>query len=693
MKVRSIFEKSIAHSLGFILALLAISYLYNYHATIFYQPQSIHKWRQSDCASIALNYYQGGMRFFYPETHNLTSDGGTSGKAFTSEVPILYYGVAMLYKVFGPHDSIYRILNTLIFLLSLFYFYKLMQYLVHDLFWSVVIPLLFFTSPVLVYYGNNFLTNSTELALSIMGWYFFVRFLFEKRDRLFFIAIGLFLFAATMKITAFFSLFAIGAIGLVELFNLKQFGTNEKIFAKPMLYIAAMALAVLLVVAWVLYAHIQNTLHGCYYFSTTTFPIWDLSKEEIVKVFTQVRLNWSAQYYHLSIKLFLLGCLVYLIIKKAIVPSIIKYVLILVGIEALFFILLQYWTFADHDYYTIGLFIIPFLILVSTFYVLQKNHPSWFNSYLVKGAVLAMLIVNSWYARNETDKRYNTYINDIDDYKDVYSIQPYLRQIGIQPIDTVISIPDYCHATLYLMNQKGWTEYIDNNFNNGNRTYYNHDSSGIQKSIDNGAKYLIINGIEELYNKTYLQPFCFSIKGKYKKVLIFDLHAQDTNFTLFKKEVTYRWHCDAEQRTADGKFFYNDSVQFEYGNTQSHDFAHYGNYSIKLNQQQPYGMTVKIKDAELGESFYLSVWQYNSSGVKGDIVASVDGENITESKAVSSDSTGWEKHDATFFVSESMVGKDLVLFLYNPNEKSTYFDDFEIIRYQSVFEQKNKAMR
>ncbi|HBO76234.1 MAG: hypothetical protein A2W97_11745 [Bacteroidetes bacterium GWE2_40_63] len=87
-------------SLIFILLLVAIGFMYRYHQTLFYQPQSVHKWRQSDCASIALNYYQGGMHFFQPETHNLTSDGGITGKAFTSEVPFLYFGVALLYNFF-----------------------------------------------------------------------------------------------------------------------------------------------------------------------------------------------------------------------------------------------------------------------------------------------------------------------------------------------------------------------------------------------------------------------------------------------------------------------------------------------------------------------------------------------------------------------------------------------------------------
>jgi hypothetical protein len=81
-----------------IIVLLFIPFRY-YHL-LNSPPQSTHLWRQSDCASLALNYYQDGMHFFKPEIHNLHADGGTTGYA-TSENPYLYYLVASFYKIFG----------------------------------------------------------------------------------------------------------------------------------------------------------------------------------------------------------------------------------------------------------------------------------------------------------------------------------------------------------------------------------------------------------------------------------------------------------------------------------------------------------------------------------------------------------------------------------------------------------------
>src|SRR5665647_1910268 len=96
----------------FIILLILISWYYHYPQILLKKPQSVHNWRQSDCASITLNYYQNGMKFFQPEVHGLVSDSFTSGKAATSEIPFFYYAIALLYKIFGYHDYIYRIVNT-----------------------------------------------------------------------------------------------------------------------------------------------------------------------------------------------------------------------------------------------------------------------------------------------------------------------------------------------------------------------------------------------------------------------------------------------------------------------------------------------------------------------------------------------------------------------------------------------------
>ena len=114
----------------FIVILLCVSSLYGYRDTLFLRPFSEHQWRQCDCLSIADNYYAEGMHFFSPEVHWSGNTG--DGKTSTSECPLIYYTVAALWKVFGYHEFIYRLLNILIAFCGLYALFKLTPHVTHE---------------------------------------------------------------------------------------------------------------------------------------------------------------------------------------------------------------------------------------------------------------------------------------------------------------------------------------------------------------------------------------------------------------------------------------------------------------------------------------------------------------------------------------------------------------------------------
>jgi len=168
----------------FILLLLIIGYHYHYQEIVVKPPISIHMWRQADCASIAYNYYQNGMNFFHPEMHNLMSDDLTSG-CNIGECPLINYFVAILYKVFGFSDIWYRLVVLIIYFSGLFALYKLFELFIKSKFWSISLSILFFASPNLVYYGNNFISDSPAFSFTLIGWYFFFRFYYQSRKKYF----------------------------------------------------------------------------------------------------------------------------------------------------------------------------------------------------------------------------------------------------------------------------------------------------------------------------------------------------------------------------------------------------------------------------------------------------------------------------------------------------------------------------
>lgn len=672
-----------SHLIG-ILLLFMVSLFYGYQHIIFKKPQSIHKWRQADCASIALNYYQNGMHFFEPEVNNLTSDGGTSGKCMTSELPLLYYSSAILYKIFGYHDFLYRLLNTLIFLLGLFYLYKSILLLSDDTFWSIALTLLLFSSPVLVYYGNNYLSNSTAFAFTLIGWYYFLCFLTEKRLKLFYVSLLIFFFAALFKVTALFSLLAIISVYLLELMKIKQLPEISGSFLKKSYFIVPVFLVLLLTGSWLFYAHYYNTLHQCTYFSTTIFPIWNYDKDDILTILKQIYTNWGTQYFHPSGYILLIIVAGYAIIHRVKASLLFIYLTFFILIEEIVYFLLQFWTFRDHDYYTIDMFILAVIILFTGIHTLKVKHHALLKSIWLKAVFVLFIGFNLYYAQIKLNERYSEQINDFKRNEDLYTITPYLRSIGISASDTVISIPDGSHVSLYLMNQKGWTEYIEANFNRGALYHYNADSLSVSESIRKGAKYMIVNGIGELYAKPYLQSFCTYLLGNYNNVLIFELNRKERNFDLKYRELKALYFCDAETLTTDSQQYINTQGQlFAGGDTQSSRYQLSGQFSCQLDANHPYGMTLKLNELKKGESIKMNVWRKISDKKESTLIISGDNYYNNDYKVVSKDSLGWEKLEKELFISSDLEGKELGIYLFYNGKDTVYFDDFSVSLFKS----------
>lgn len=668
----------------FILTLLLVSLFYGYQHIIFKRPQSIHKWRQADCASIALNYYQGGMHFFQPEVNNLTSDGGTSGKCMTSEFPLLYYSSAVLYKIFGYHDFLFRLLNTLIFLLGLYYLFKSILLLSNDTFWSVALTLLIFSSPVLVYYGNNYLSNSAAFAFTLIGWYYFLSFLIEKRIKLFYISLFIFFLAALLKVTALFSLLAIIGVYLLEWLKVKRSADISGSFIKKSYFIVPVLLALLLTGSWLFYAHYYNTLHQCTYFSTTIFPIWNYDSDAIHTILKQISNNWGSQYFHPSVYILLLFVVGYFIMYRTTSSMLFINLTFIILAEEIIYFLLQFWTFRDHDYYTIDMFILAVMILFTGISTLKVKHHAVLKSVWLKTGFALLLGFNIYYAHVKLDERYSDKINDFKKNEDLYTITPYLRSIGISANDTVISIPDGSHVSLYLMNQKGWTEYIEANFNRGARYHYNADSLAVSESIKKGAKYMIVNGIGELYAKPYLQSFCTFLLGNYNNVLIFELNSKEKNFDLKHRELKASYFCDAEMLSADGQQYTNKEGQtFAGGNTRSSRYKLSGQFSCQLDANNPYGMTLKFNDLQKGESIRMNVWRKIDGKKESTLIISGDNYYNNEYKVIHKDSLGWEKLEKELFISSDLEGKELGIYLFYNGKDTVYFDDFSVCLYKS----------
>jgi len=126
-------------------------------------------WRQCYTASVARNFYYHGMNIFYPQ---VLYGGNTEGYIGGTEFNIYTYVVALLYQLFGVHESLARLVSIIAFSGGAFFLYKLTRKYAGDT--TGLITLLFYTfNPYIFFYSRSVQPESTMLFFSIAMLYFF----------------------------------------------------------------------------------------------------------------------------------------------------------------------------------------------------------------------------------------------------------------------------------------------------------------------------------------------------------------------------------------------------------------------------------------------------------------------------------------------------------------------------------------
>jgi uncharacterized membrane protein YczE len=463
----------------FLLLLVAVSLFYGYQDILFFPPQSVHVWRQCDCTSMALMYAEHGMHFFEPEMHNLHADGQTTGYA-VGEFPIIYYFVAIVYKLFGQHDFLFRATNLLIFFAGLFFMFKLIYLVSKDYFYAMLFPLLLFTSPLLVYYANNFLPEVPSLGLTLIGWYFFFKMRQQYRPRYLYLSIFFFTLGTLIKVSSGISMILVFGLLFLESTNLITLKKDSKIFRQSLAAYLGFMSGFMLIIAWYLFAIKYNQDHSTYYFRTGIIGFWETKAEDAIMVSKMFFNNWKFFIFNDSVY-FLLG--IFLLMAFFISKN---KLLILINLLAILgiaiFISLWYGLLHQHDYYFAPLLIVAALLFISFSETGNIRFPKTFHHPALKIAFSVLLIVNVVYATNKVKRRYTGY-SDHQNRVELYEIQNYLDLLHIEKDAKIICTPDPSpNHMLYLLNRQGWSDLYG----------MNSDSLKIAGHIRQGAKYLFV---------------------------------------------------------------------------------------------------------------------------------------------------------------------------------------------------------
>ncbi len=470
-------------------------------------------WRQADCLSFTLNLAQKDCDFFHPQTHSLTSDNNTTG-AGVSEAPVLYYFVALLYRLFGNYFVIYRIVNTLLFFLGIFYLFKMLKILFKNSFWAYIIPLFIFASPVVAYYASNFLTDTTAFSLTLIGWYYFFKFKNKTKDKFLYVSFLFFTLAGLLKILSLTSFVAIGIIFLLELFTSLKFNGSKKLFYKNFKHFYPFIILVIIISAWYIYALYYNNIHKTDYFSNKIIPLWSLTFNDIIDKAVYIKNLHFKEYYHPVFFFITFGLFIFNLIFSKKSDKFLITLTFLLFLSNIAISVLWFKAFKDHDYYFLNLIIFPVFNLITFINIsdnLNINSAVRLSSKIIITGLLIFLFYDSG---QKLHIRYHGWRNnDIKLYEAYTEITPYNRYIGIKRTDTIISIGDITNSySLTMMNQKGWTQMAGQN-----KTVKN-----IKKHIKKGAEYLFVNN-EKLLKEKYLQPFIKNKVGSFKNIRIFKL--------------------------------------------------------------------------------------------------------------------------------------------------------------------------
>lgn len=524
-----VYNKKLIPIYYFIAISIGMYFFMGYNTIANKGPFSQHSYRQGDSYAFALNYYYEHNKFFEPSVLCVIEDLG--GKT-VSEFPGLYYLTAQIWKFTGVTPFVLRFLDLAILFLGLFYLYKLSFEILKDHFWAALVSLLMYSSPLLGYYGFNFLPNIPALGFALIATYYFYKYQTSSKTQYLLISSLLFSLGGLLKISSLLTFIAINATFFIQnIFNLKQ-------KRKALLFqIVSIVFVFAIVLSWYSFSRYYNSKHLGGLFQNGIIPIWNLTSEHIHGIMDKVYTN-TIIYFFNPIALIVLGLIftTSLIFWKKTNRTILLFTsLLFLGV--IMFILLFFEGMDYHEYFLIDATVIIPAIIITFLTTLKGFSAQFYYSRIFKIFSFILLLFALDYNMVMTRTHYNPYdkmvTNNIplptrvqNDWKYVYydweihrkkyeGIIPYIRSLGITFEDKVISIPDESpNRTLALLNQKGFTDF-----------HYSINYQGLkitERKIELGAKYMIVEGDENLLRED-VAPFTQNQIGEFHGIKIFRL--------------------------------------------------------------------------------------------------------------------------------------------------------------------------
>jgi hypothetical protein len=419
-------------------AIALISIYYHYPSMLSLLPQGSHIWRQADCMAMAQNYRQFRLPFFQPEIYNLQS---VHGKV-AGEFPVLYFFSAN----FSNPAFALRLTDTLIFIAGIIAAYFVAFYFLQRRLLSIFCSLLLFTSPLLVFYGNNFLSDVPALSFAFIGWAIFLH-SFNKNSAFLLVAFIFFTFSVLLKASHVCSL------GMCVIFSLMH--ENKK--GNKVAVFVFIFFSLLISILWYQYAISYNTkYHDTYYFLRVS-PVWNLSLYDIGLGIWRMTVSWSKSYFWRPTSVLLILSAYFLWKYRRKLDGELRLLIAVSFMLTLLYVIFFYQKMIGHEYYYTAFYVFVLFGLVG---IIKIYNYFYAENVFSHTALFIFLLFNIIYCKNFvseklTDNLYNGYLSSTE-------MQDFLTKNRVTEDKIILSIPDEStNKTLYLLKRKGYT-----NFNN-----------------------------------------------------------------------------------------------------------------------------------------------------------------------------------------------------------------------------------
>lgn len=222
-------------------------------------------WRQTSVAMMADNYFHRNSNILYPEVSWNGPGESYNGREFQT----VSYTASLLYRVFGQHEWVGRIINILFGLWGIFALYQLVRRLwdePHAFLSAAVLAVL----PGAIYFDRSFLPDPAMVSLVITSLWFFIAYL-QTDSRRYFIA-------ALLTATLGFLTKITGMIVLLPLLyaTIVILSRRKALHFSRVIGILLPALGVFAVVAaYYLWARYLSNHYPPYHFAGEANWVWD----------------------------------------------------------------------------------------------------------------------------------------------------------------------------------------------------------------------------------------------------------------------------------------------------------------------------------------------------------------------------------------------------------------------------------